>query len=674
MTTTATNIDELSINTIRVLSADAVQKANSGHPGLPMGAAAMAYVLWTRHLKHSPTNPTFEDRDRFILSAGHGSMLLYSLLYLTGYDLTLDDIKSFRQWKSKTPGHPEMGITPGVETTTGPLGQGFANGVGEAIAEKHLAAVFNRPGHEIVDHYVYAICSDGDLMEGISHEAASLAGHLGLGNVIYLYDYNLITLDGDASLSLSDDPVQRFEAYNWHVQKVDGMDTAAVDDAIRAAQAVTDRPSLIVARTHIGYGSPHFQDTSKAHGSPLGADELRLVKERFGFDPDKSFVVPGEVLEHMRQAVDRGKQIDAEWHQRFAAYEQAFPELAAQWKQMHSGALVDGWDSAMPIFSPADGAMATRSAQGKVLNAIAAKVPDLLGGSADLSGSTDTDLKGMGRFEKDGYQGRNIYYGVREHAMAAAMSGMALHGGIRPFGATFLNFYDYMRPAVRLAAFMKAPVTFVYTHDSIGLGEDGPTHQPVEQLIGLRSVPNLVMMRPADANEVAAAWRVAVTQRDGPHAIVLTRQKVPIIDQQKYGRASGLQQGAYVVFDAPGGEPQVILIGTGSELQLALGAAERLAGEGIRARAVSMPSWELFERQPQSYRDSVLPPAVKARVSVEAASPLGWCRWVGDAGATVGLDHYGDSAPYEKIEEELGFTIDHVADVARSVVRRLTER
>ena len=668
--TTTTNIDELAINTIRVLSADAVEKANSGHPGLPMGAAALAYTLWVRFLRHSPSNPKFPDRDRFVLSAGHGSMLLYCLLYLTGYGLTLDDIKQFRQWGSRTPGHPEYRDTPGVETTTGPLGQGFANGVGMAMAAKHLAAVFNRPGHEIVDHYIYCICSDGDLMEGLSHEAASLAGHLGLGNMIYLYDYNLVTLDGPADLSLNDDPVTRFEGYHWHVQKIDGMDPSAVEQAIREAQAVNDRPSLIVCRTHIGYGSPHFQDTSKAHGSALGGDEVKLVKERFDFNPNESFAVPGDVLEHTRQAIDRGKHLEGAWQQKFAAYKQAYPQLAAEWDRIHSGDLPQGWDADVPQFKPSDGPLATRSAQGKVLNALAPHIPELVGGSADLSGSTDTDLKGMGVMANGRYEGRNIYYGVREHAMAATMNGMTLHGGIRPFGGTFLNFYDYMRPAVRLAALMGVPVTFVYTHDSIGLGEDGPTHQPVEQLVGLRSVPNLVMIRPADANEVAEAWKIAVQGKGGPFAVVMTRQKLPIFDRDKYAPASGLQRGAYVLADAEGGRPDVIIMATGSEVQLAVDAREKLAADGIEARVVSFPSWELFEKQPQSYRDLVLPPGVKARVSVEAASPLGWHQWVGDQGIVIGLDRYGASAPGEVVMTKLGFTTERVVEAARKVMGR----
>ncbi len=668
--TTATDIEQLSINTIRVLAADAVQKANSGHPGLPMGAAAMAYELWQHHLRHSPTNPKFPDRDRFVLSAGHGSMLLYSLLYLTGYDLSLDDIKQFRQLKSRTPGHPEYRLTPGVETTTGPLGQGFGNGVGFAIAAKHLAAVFNRPGHEIVDHYIYAIVSDGDLMEGISHEAASLAGHLGLGNMIYLYDYNLVTLDGPADLSLNDDVAKRFEGYHWHVVKIDGMDTKAVDQAIREAQAVKDKPSLIVARTHIGFGSPHFQDTSKAHGSPLGADEVRLVKERFGFNPDESFVIPGDVLEQMRQAVDRGKKLEAGWNAKFAAYEQAYPDLAVEWKRIHSGELPAGWDADVPVFKPSDGDMATRSAQGKVLNALAPHIPELVGGSADLSGSTDTDLKGMGVIKNGDYAGRNIYYGVREHAMAAAMNGMTLHGGVRPFGATFFNFYDYNRASVRLAALMEIPVTFIFTHDSIGLGEDGPTHQPVEQLAGMRAVPGLITFRPADANETAETWKIAAQGKGGPIAIILSRQKLPILDQEKYGKASGVQQGAYILADAESGQPDVIIMATGSEVQLAVAAREQLAGEGIKARVVSFPSWELFEQQPRSYRDSVLPPAVTARVSVEALSPMGWRRWVGDAGIIIGLDWFGESAPGEVVMKDRGFTVEHVVAAAKQAAGR----
>jgi transketolase len=664
-----TDLDELSINTIRILSADAVQKANSGHPGLPMGAATMAYVLWTRHLRHSPTDTKLPNRDRFILSAGHGSMLLYSMLYLTGYPLTLDDIKQFRQLGSKTPGHPEYGVTLGVETTTGPLGQGFGNGVGFAMAAKHLAAVYNRPGHELVDYHIYGIVSDGDLMEGLSHEAASLAGHLGLGNLIYLYDDNLVTLDGPAELSLNDDPVSRFEGYHWHVQKIDGMDADAVDAAIREAQAVTDRPSLIVCRTHIGYGSPHFQDTSKAHGSPLGEDEVRLVKQRFGWNPDEHFFVPDAVLEHMHGAVERGRQLEGEWQRKFAAYRQAHPDLAVQWERVQSGELPDGWDAEIPVFKPSDGEMATRAAQGKVLNAVAKQLPELFGGSADLSGSTETDIKDQGVFSAGNYAGRNIYFGVREHAMAASVNGMVLNGGVRAFGGTFLAFYDYMRPSVRLAALMKAPSIFIYTHDSIGLGEDGPTHQPIEQLAGLRSVPNLTDIRPADANETAEAWKVALRGKDGPFALVFTRQKLPILDQEKYARASGLQKGAYVLAEAEGGRPDVIIMATGSEVRLALGAREQLAAEGIKARVVSFPSWELFKRQPQSYRDEVLPLDLKARVSVEAASPLGWREWVGDAGIIIGLDRFGESAPGEEVMKELGFTVEHVVEAARKAAR-----
>ncbi|HZQ36454.1 MAG TPA: transketolase, partial [Dehalococcoidia bacterium] len=510
----------------------------------------------------------------------------------------------------------------------------------------------------------------GDLMEGISHEAASLAGHLGLGNLIYLFDDNHITLDAPADWSVNDDQPKRFEAYGWHVQCVDGMDMQAVDAAISAAQAVKDRPSLIACRTIIGYGAPHVQGTPDAHGKALGEDELRAAKQFFGFNPDEHFVVPGEALEHMRRAIDRGRQLEAEWNERFAAYERAFPELAAQFKRVMSGELPSGWDADIPVFTPADGAMATRSAQGKVLNALAPKVPELFGGSADLSGSTDTDMKGQGVFQKGTYEGRNIYFGVREHAMGAALNGMTLHGGVRPFGATFLAFYDYMRPPVRLAALMGIPATFVYTHDSIGLGEDGPTHQPVEQLAGLRSVPNLVMLRPADANETAEAWKVALQGKDGPFAIVLTRQKLPIIDQSTYAKASGVAQGAYVLAEAEGGPPQVIIIATGSEVQLALGAREKLASQGIRARVVSMPSWALFERQPQSYRDEVLPPQLTARVSVEAGSPQGWRKWVGDRGIIIGLDHFGASAPGEIVMEKFGFTADHVAEAAKSLVGR----
>ncbi len=671
--TTTTSIDELCIDTIRMLSIDAVQKANSGHPGMPLGAAPLTYALWDRFLQHSPSNPYWPDRDRFILSAGHASMLLYSMLFLTGYGLTLEDIEQFRQWGSRTPGHPEReSHTPGIETTTGPLGQGFANAVGFAMAAKHLAAVYNKPGHEIVDHRIYVVCSDGDMMEGISHEAASLAGHLGLGHLIALYDSNDVTLDGPADRSFGDNTAERFEGYGWHVQRVEeGMDPDAVSRAIETAKGVMDRPSLIICRTVIGYGSPHKQGTSSAHGSPLGADEVKLVKQHYGWDPEKSFVVPAEALEHFRQAVDKGKQLEAAWQQKFAAYKQAYPDLAAQWERTQAGKLPDGWDADVPVFTEADGATATRDASGKAFNALAKHLPELFGGSADLSESTRIDVKGSDEFARENPAGRNIFYGVREHAMGAAVNGMLLHGGVRPFCATFLAFYDYMRPPVRLAALMKIPSLFVYTHDSVGLGEDGPTHQPIEQVAGLRSVPQLWAFRPADANETAEAWKFAIQPKDNyPVAFALSRQKLPILDQQKYGKASGVQQGAYILADAEGGKPDAIVISTGSEVHLALEAREKLAAEGIKVRVVSMPCMGLFRHQSQAYRDSVLPPEITARVSVEAMSPQGWHEWVGTNGIVMGIDHFGASAPGELVLEKFGFTAQNVAANVKKALGR----
>ena len=671
--TTTTDIDRLCIDTIRLLSIDAVQKANSGHPGLPLGAAPMAYALWDRFLRHSPSNPHWPGRDRFVLSAGHGSMLLYSLLYLTGYDLTLDDIKQFRQWGSRTPGHPEYGHAPGVETTTGPLGQGLGNAVGMAMAAKHLAAVYNRPGHEIVDHRIYVLCSDGDMQEGISHEAAALAGHLGLGNLIVLYDSNNVTLDGPAPLSMSDDLAERFASYGWHVQSVpEGMNVEAVAAAIQNAITVTDRPSLIICHTIIGYGAPHKQGTSSAHGAPLGADEVRLVKQNFGWDPDQSFVVPEEALAHMRRAVERGRQLEAEWQQRFEAYRRAYPDLAAQWERTQAGRLPDDWDRDLPTFAPADGPIATRDASQAVINALARRVPELFGGSADLSESTKTEIKDGGAFERETPAGRNIYFGVREHAMGAAVNGIVLHGGLRAFGGTFLAFYDYMRPPVRLAALMKIPAIFIYTHDSIGLGEDGPTHQPIEQLAGLRAVPQLWAFRPADANETAEAWRFALQHDDNyPVAIVLSRQKLPVIDRTRYASAAGLRRGAYVLAEAEGGAPDAIIIATGSEVHVALAARERLASEGIRVRVVSMPCMGLFRHQPREYRDSVLPPSIRARVVVEAASPLGWHEWSGADGTIIAIDRFGASAPGDVVMREYGFTAEHIAEETRKLVYAL---
>ncbi|MFI5338788.1 MAG: transketolase [Candidatus Methylomirabilales bacterium] len=663
-------LDQLCINTIRMLAADAVQKAKSGHPGMPMGAAAMAYMLWTRFLKHSPANPKWPDRDRFVLSAGHGSLLLYSLLHLTGYDLTLEDLQHFRQWESRTPGHPEVGVTPGVETTTGPLGQGFANGVGMAIAERHLAAQFNRPGHTIVDHNTYAIVSDGDLMEGVSSEAASLAGHLKLHKLIYLYDDNHISIEGSTSLAFTEDVGRRFEAYDWRIQRVaDGNDLSAVEAAIRAAQAETSRPSLILCRTHIGYGSPNKQDSNKAHGEPLGEEEVKLTKQKLGWPLTPTFLIPEEARQEFRKAVVRGKTWEAEWDQRFAAYAAAFPEEAARWEQYLGGKLPPGWDAGLPAFAPGDAPLATRAASGKVLHALSPKVTNLLGGSADLAPSNNTYVQGVPEFQPGSYAGRNFRFGVREHAMGSVSNGMALHGGLRPYTGTFLIFSDYMRPAVRLAALMQAPVIFTFTHDSIGLGEDGPTHQPVEHLAALRAIPGLSVIRPADASETVEAWRVALTH-SGPTCLILTRQNLPVLDRARMQPSGGVARGAYVLADPQPGTPQIILIATGSEVAVAVGAQKILAEKGVATRVVSMPSWDLFERQPQSYRDSVLPPTVTARVAIEAAVPLGWHKYVGPAGDIVGMTRFGASAPGSVNFEKFGFTPENVAARAMAVLGR----
>jgi transketolase len=671
----ASDLDLLCVNTIRTLAMDAVQKANSGHPGTPMALAPLAYVLFTRHLRHSPAQPDWPDRDRFVLSCGHASMLLYATLHLAGYALSLDELRAFRQWDSRTPGHPEHGLTPGVETTTGPLGQGFANGVGMAIAEAHLAARFNRPGHEIVNHCTYAIASDGDLMEGISHEAASLAGHLGLGKLIYCYDDNHITIEGDTKLAFSEDVAQRFGGYGWHVQRVaDGNDLDALDAALRAAKAEAARPSLIIVRTHIAWGSPNKQDTAAAHGSPLGADEIALTKRAYGWPADPPFLVPAEVRSHFGRCVDRGRELEAEWQRRIAAYRKDYPEQAAAWRAVHAGELPAHWESAVPTFTPQDGSQATRVWSSRVLNAIAPAVPELVGGAADLAPSTDTLLKGSGDLEAGRYGARNMHFGIREHAMGGVLNGMALHGGVRPYGATFLIFSDYMRPAIRLAALMELPVIYVYTHDSVGLGEDGPTHQPIEQLAALRAIPRLTVIRPADGPEVAAAWRAALLNTEGPTALVLTRQKVPVIDRAKLASADGLLRGAYVLAEAGGGGARVILLGTGSEVGLCLAAREILEREGLRTRVVSMPSLEIFARQSAEYRDAVLPPSVTARLAVEAAAGFGWHRWVGSAGEVLGIDRFGASAPYERIFSEFGFTADNVAARARALVARAAGR
>jgi transketolase len=664
-------LDELCINTIRTLAIDAVQKAKSGHPGAPMGLAPLAYLLWTREMRYNPRNPSWFDRDRFILSAGHASMLLYAMLYLTGYDLSLEDLKSFRQWGSKTPGHPEYGHTPGVECTTGPLGQGFMTGVGMAMAEAHLAALFNRPGFEIVGHYTYAICGDGDLEEGASHEAASLAGHLGLGRLIYFYDDNHISIEGDTSLAYSDDVARRFEGYHWHVQNLGerANDLEAMSKAIALAKAEKERPSLIIVRSHIGYGSPHRQDTKEAHGEPLGEEEVRLTKRAYGWPEDAQFFVPERALQHMRQAVERGRRLEEEWNALLAAYRKAYPELAAQLEAALKGDLPEGWDGDIPTFKPEDGPIATRSAAGKIENAIAKRVPWLIGGSADLSPSTRTLIAGSGYMSRGQYGNRNIAWGVREHNMCAAASGLALHGGLRPFAATFFVFTDYARPAIRLAAMGKLPVIYIMTHDSIGLGEDGPTHQPIEHLASLRAMPGMCLIRPADANETAWAWRAAMLRQDGPTMLVLSRQNLPVLDQAKVASAEGVLRGAYVLAKEKGTRPDVILMASGSEVHLALAAQAKLAEAGVDARVVSMPSWELFEQQPQEYRDEVLPPAVRARLAVEAASPFGWERWVGDSGDVLGINQFGASAPAAVVFERYGFTVDNVVERAMKLVR-----
>jgi len=688
MSSTFQPIDELCINTIRTLSIDAVQKANSGHPGMPLGAAPMAYVLWTRHLRHNPTNPKWPDRDRFVLSAGHASMLLYSLLFLTGYDLTMADIQQFRQWGSRTPGHPEYGVVPGAEVTTGPLGQGVGNAVGFAIAERWLAATFNRSGHEVVNHYTYVMASDGDMMEGVAAEAASIAGQFRLGRLIVLYDSNQTTLSASTDVTFSEDVGARFQAYGWHVKHIDGQDTTAVDAALTKAKAIDDRPSLIVARTHIGHGSPHRHDTFEAHGEPLGVEEVLLTKRALGWPEDKVFYIPDEALAQFRKAVEQGSDLETQWNRRVEALGAVDPEAAGKFRQVLAGELPKGWEAGLPRFAPADGPMATRDAGQRSIAALADVLPNLIGGSGDLDPSTRTALKGRGDFESPlfkpsegtpatqglvggptGYAGRNIHFGIREHAMAGIATGMALHGGVLPFAATFFTFSDYMRPSIRLAALSKAHVIYVWTHDSIGLGEDGPTHQPVEQLASLRALPDLTLLRPADANETVEAWKIAVAHNSGPVGLVLTRQRLPVLDRSTLAPASGVVKGAYVLSDPATGSPTVILIATGSEVPVALEAHNQLTREGIASRVVSMPSWDLFQSQPQSYRDTVLPPGVKARVSIEAGSPIGWERYVGLDGTIIGLDRFGGSAPGEIVMRELGFTPEQVVKAAKSLIR-----
>jgi transketolase len=682
------DIDRRCINAIRFLSADAIQNANSGHPGMPMGAASMAYVLWTEHLKHNPSDPTWPDRDRFVLSAGHGSMLLYSLLYLTGYDLPLSEIEAFRQWKSRTPGHPESHLTPGVEVTTGPLGQGIGNAVGMAIAEAHIAARYNRPGHALVDHHTYVIAGDGDLMEGISAEACALAGHLGLGKLIVLYDDNRISLAGSTDLSFTEDVKKRFEAQGWHVERVsDGNDLASVSTAIDTAKAETKRPSLIMVKTVIGDGAPHKEGSFKVHGSPLGREELAAAKAAVGWPTEPMFYIPAEVLNHFRKAVEKGEERQNEWEERLAAYDAEYPDLAREFTRRMEGRLPDGWDVDLPDFPADPVGIATRKASEAVLQAIAVQLPELVGGSADLNPSTYTWLKGCGDFEvagtrpddvqgavgdRWGYTGRNIHYGVREHAMGAISNGMAAHGGMIPYTATFLTFADYMRAPIRLAALSKSRVVFVFTHDSIGVGEDGPTHQPVEQVMNLRAVPNLTVIRPSDANEVREAWQIAVENESGPTALIFSRQKLPILDRNRYASAKGLARGGYILWESKPGTPDLILIGTGSEIQLVLAAGEDLGSEGVHVRVVALPSWEIFDRQPREYRENVLPSAVRARIAVEAGSVLGWEHYVGLDGVIIGMDRFGASAPASVLYERFGITKEVIIAQAKELLDRST--
>lgn len=681
-----TDLDQLCVNTIRFLSVDAVEKANSGHPGLPLDAAPMAYVLWTKIMNYDSQNPHWYDRDRFILSAGHGSALLYSMLHLTGYDFPLEQVKNFRQWGSATPGHPERGLAPGIEVSTGPLGQGFANGVGMAVAEAYLAARYNRPGHEIIDHYIYSIVSDGDLMEGVAAEAASLAGHLKLGKLIYLYDDNEITLSASTQVAFTEDRAGRFESYGWQTIKVeDGNDLQAIEEAILAAQKEKERPSLIIVRTHIGYGSPNRQDTYEAHGSPLGKEETKLTKENLGWPLEPTFYIPEEAKKHFLEAAKKRKKKEEEWNKRWQAYQKAHPDLAKELKLIMEEKLPPGWDKDIKPFPADPKGMATRVASGKVLNMIAPHLPSLIGGSADLNPSTHTVINKAGTFESPlmdfgdrqgaiegvwSYAGRNIQFGVREHAMGSMMNGMATYGGIIPYCATFLTFSDYMRPAIRLASLMDLLVIFVFTHDSIGLGEDGPTHQPIEHVASLRAIPHLIVIRPADANETAVAWQVAIELHKKPIALILTRQNVPTLDRNQYAPADGLRKGAYILADPPGHKPNFILIATGSEVNLIVSAQQKLAEQNIHARLVSMPSWELFENQSQEYKDSVLPPDIKARLSVEAGVEQGWERYIGDQGEMIGINRFGASAPGDVVMKEYGFSVDNVVKKAIEVMKK----
>ncbi len=662
------SLQSKSINTIRFLAVDGVQKANSGHPGLPMGNAGIAYALWMKLLNYNPKNPKWFNRDRFVLSGGHGSMLLYSMLHLTGYDLPMEELQSFRQWGSITPGHPEYGLTPGVEVTTGPLGQGFANGVGMAIAEAHLAAEFNRPGHTIVDHYIYAIVTDGDLMEGMSSEAASLAGHLKLGKLIYFYDDNQISIDGSTDLAFTEDRQKRFEAYGWHVTRVeDPYDVNALVTAVETAQA-DERPSLIMVKTTIGQGLPSVEGTEEAHGSPPGWDEIIQAKKNANWPSDEKFYIPDDVSEHFLSKVEDGRALEESWKKKVDAYREAYPELAAEFDRRLRGELPDGWDSDLPKFPADEKGMATRAASGKVLNALAEKLPELMGGSADLKPSNKTWINEAVAFQADSPEGRNMHFGVREHGMGAVVNGMAVHGGLIPYGGTFLVFLDYMRGAVRLSALSEYPSIWIFTHDSIGLGEDGPTHQPVEHLATLRVIPNLITIRPADANETTQAWRVAVQEKI-PVALALTRQKTSTINREVYADAEGLLKGAYVLADMGEDEPDLILMASGSEVGLILRAAANLAAEGVNLRVVSFPSWELFARQDQDYRDQVLPPGIKNRLAVEAGATQGWERWVGEHGRVIGIDRFGASAPGDKVMHEYGFSVANVIDEALGLLK-----
>ncbi|NMB56029.1 MAG: transketolase [Leptolinea sp.] len=662
-----TSMQERAINTIRFLSADGVQKANSGHPGLPMGAAAIAYTVWTKHLRFNPKNPKWFDRDRFVLSGGHGSMLLYSLLHLTGYDLPLEQLKQFRQWGSLTPGHPEAGLTPGIETTTGPLGQGLGNGIGMAVAEAHLAALYNKPGHEIINHTTYIIVGDGDLMEGVASEASSFAGHQKLGKIICFYDDNKITIDGSTDLAFTEDRGKRFEAYGWQVLRVDdGNDVAMIDRAIKKAKK-DPRPSLIMCKTIIGYGMPNKQGTAKAHGEPPGEEELLAAKEKLGW-PKESFYIPDDVAREFKKCVSKGKKLEADWNKRFSAYKAAYPVEAAELERRISGKLPEDWEKALPVFETDAKGMASRVASGKVINSLVTAVPELIGGSADLAPSNNTWISSSVAFQADHREGKNFHFGVREHGMASIVNGITVHGGIRPYGATFLVFADYCRGALRVSALSHIPSIWVFTHDSIGLGEDGPTHQPVETLASLRVIPNLLVIRPADANETAEAWRVALLNNKRPTALALSRQNLPTLDRKTLAPASGLQKGAYVLLDPAGKKPEIILMASGSEVGLVLDAAQKLSSEGKAVRVVSFPSWELFSEQSAEYRESVLPASVTKRVAVEAGCTFGWEKWVGDKGVVIGLDRFGASAPAKVVMEKLGFSIDHVVEEAKKLL------